>query len=151
VKHLEGERENKNVGITVHIPETVEPVLTDVSKLKQVLVNLIDNAMKYTEQGNVAVELAVSPVDFQPIRIDVADTGVGIPSERLQDIFEPFFQLESQGKGRARGTGLGLSICRSLCDLLGYRLEVNSTPGKGSTFSILLRAEESLPRLEKVG
>ena len=151
VKHLEGEREKKNVHIAVHIPDTVKTVLTDVAKLKQVLVNLIDNAMKYTEKGNVAIELAVNPVDSQPIRIDISDTGPGIPSDRLQDIFEPFFQLQPQEKGRTRGTGLGLAICRSLCDLLGYRLEVNSTPGKGSTFSILLDAEESVPRLERAG
>jgi len=151
VKHLEGERENKSVDIAVHIPETVRPVLTDVNKLKQVLVNLIDNAMKFTEEGAVAIELTVSPVDCQPIRIDITDTGIGIPSDRLQDIFEPFFQLQSQDRGRSRGTGLGLSICRSLCDLLGYRLEVNSTPGEGSTFSILLVAEESVPRLERAG
>jgi protein-histidine pros-kinase len=142
VKLLEGKVQNKDICIEVQIPETVNPVLTDANKLKQILVNLIDNAVKYTQEGRVVVELAVNPADCQPIRIDIIDTGIGIPPERLQDIFEPFFQLQQQDKPRSTGTGLGLSICRSLCDLLGYRLEVASTPGKGSRFSVLLSAAQ---------
>jgi PAS domain S-box-containing protein len=151
VKQLEGERQNKNIALEVHMPGTVKPILTDANKLKQVLVNLIDNAVKYTEEGNVVIDLAVSPLDFQPVRIDITDTGIGIPSERLQDIFEPFFQLRMQGELQPTGTGLGLSICRSLCDLLGYRLEVQSKPGKGSTFSIVFTADESVSLWERAG
>ena len=151
VKQLQGERQNRNIAIELRLPDTVKPILTDATKLKQVLVNLVDNAVKFTEEGRVLLEVMVSPVDFQPVRIDVTDTGPGIPTERLQDIFEPFFQLQQSGEARPSGTGLGLSICRSLCDLLGYRLEVQSTPGKGSTFSIVLPTDDSRSVLERAG
>jgi PAS domain S-box-containing protein len=151
VKQLEGERHNKNVSVDVRIPETVRPLVTDANKLKQILTNLIDNALKFTREGYITVEVIVGPADFTPVRIDVTDTGIGIPSDRLQDIFEPFLQLQADPGAQSTGTGLGLSICRSLCDLLGYRLQVQSTPGKGSTFSVALAADESLSLWEKVG
>ncbi len=151
VNQLEGESQNRNVPIQLKLPKTVRPILTDTTKLKQVLVNLLDNAVKFTQEGKVVLELTVSPVDFQPVQIDVSDTGPGIPSGRLQDIFEPFFQLKAPGSAGSPGTGLGLSICRSLCDLLGYRLEVQSIPGKGSTFSVVMPTEESLSLWERVG
>jgi len=151
LKQLEGERRNRNVNIEVQIPGTVKPLVTDPNKLKQILTNLIDNALKFTQEGQVTVEVIVGPIDFQPVRIDITDTGIGIPSDRLQDIFEPFLQLHADPTGQSGGTGLGLSICRSLCDLLGYRLRVQSTPGKGSTFSLTLGIDESLFLWEKVG
>ena len=143
VKQLHGQCRDRNVNIELSLPRTTKPVLTDTNKLKQILVNLIDNAVKYSQDGSVRVELAVSPLDLKPLRIDIIDTGPGIPSERLQDIFEPFFQIQAPGGKPSTGTGLGLSICRSLCDLLGCRIEVRSTEGKGSTFSIVLPVEES--------
>jgi len=151
LKQLEGERRNRNVSLEVHIPETVKPLITDASKLKQILTNLIDNALKFTAEGQVTVEVVVDPIDFQPVRIDITDTGIGIPSDRLQDIFEPFLQLQADPNAPSGGTGLGLSICRSLCDLLGYRLQVQSTPGKGSTFSVALDRDEALSLWERVG
>jgi protein-histidine pros-kinase len=151
VKQFQGELQNKAIQIEVNVPKVVKPIATDASKLKQVLVNLIDNAVKYTDEGKISIAVVTRPVDSQPIRIDITDTGIGIPSDRFQDIFEPFFQLSVEGKSQSLGTGLGLSICRSLCDLLGYRLEVQSTPGKGSQFSIVLDAGESAPLLEKAG
>src|SRR5438105_3161129 len=151
VKQLEGERDNADVELEVSIPDTVKPIETDANKLKQVLINLIDNALKFTERGKISVGISVSPVDFQPTRIDVSDTGRGIPPDRLDDIFEPFLQLPSEAT-QPGGTGLGLSICRSLCDLLGFRLEVQSKPGRGSTFSIVLpEAQGDLSLWERVG
>src|SRR5205823_4727264 len=110
LKQLEGERRNRNINVKVRIPETVKPLVTDANKLKQILMNLIDNALKFTREGQVTVEVIVGPMDFQPVRIDIADTGIGIPSDRLEDIFEPFLQLQADGN-RQPGTGLGLSIC----------------------------------------
>src|SRR5207249_4362 len=92
LKQLDGERQGKHLDIQVTMPETVRPILTDANKLKQVLINLIDNAVKYTNEGKVEIALVVNPVDSQPVRIDINDTGAGIPSDRFQDIFEPFFQ-----------------------------------------------------------
>src|SRR5262249_46421025 len=102
--------------------------------------NLIDNALKFTPKGSITLEIEVSPAELRPTRIHVTDTGVGIPAHRLHDIFEPFRQLEG-APSQEQGSGLGLSICRSLCELMGYRLEVQSEPGRGSTFTIVLAAE----------
>ena len=151
VKQFEGERRNGKVEIEVSIPGTVTPLLTDENKLKQVLINLIDNALKFTEEGKVKVELIVNPIDFQPTRIDISDTGIGIPSGHLQKIFEPFLQLRTEANLRSSGSGLGLSICRSLCDLLGLQLQVQSAPGKGSTFSVLFPAGGSVSLWKRAG
>ena len=123
----------------------MRPLTTDGAKLKQVLINLMENALKFTESGTVIVNVAVSPTDFSPVRIDVIDTGPGIPPQQLDEIFEPFRQLEKRAISRRSGTGLGLTISRSLCDLLGYDLRVQSKEGRGSTFSILLASETVLP------
>ena len=99
--------------------------------------NLVENALKFTEQGSVTIEVFIDSTSV-PVRIDVTDTGIGIPAQQLNSIFEPFHQLNTETGRLERGTGLGLSICRSMCDLLGYKLHVQSEPGRGSTFSIVL-------------
>jgi protein-histidine pros-kinase len=142
VKQLETERRSPNVDIVLRLPSDARPVRTDSQKLKQVLINLVDNALKFTKQGSVTIELILSP-EQEPARIDVTDTGVGMPRERIHEIFEPFIQLTSSGRA-AKGSGLGLSICRTLCDLMGYELQVHSEPGSGSTFSILLAERNRL-------
>lgn len=139
VKQFEGEQRNSKVDLITRLPQVSVAIRTDAARLKQVLVNLIDNALKFTSQGVVTVELSLSPVDSRPLRIDVTDTGVGIPPELIGEIFEPFRRLEDSRR-LIQGSGLGLSICRSLCQLMGYRLEVHSRPGFGSTFSIVLEA-----------
>src|SRR5439155_16582753 len=93
VKQFERDRRNPEVDIVVHVPPSMPAVFTDPAKLKQVLINLIDNALKFTERGTVTVNVATSPVDSMPVRIDVSDTGPGIPANRLDEIFEPFRQL----------------------------------------------------------
>jgi two-component system, sensor histidine kinase and response regulator len=140
VKQLEGERPNHLVDLILRLPEASTPVRTDAARLKQVVINLVDNALKFTVQGAVTVQMEVRSSDLRPHRIDVTDTGVGIPPECIDEIFEPFRQLE-ESQGQLRGSGLGLSICRSLCHLMGYRLEVKSCPGVGSTFSVILQAD----------
>jgi PAS domain S-box-containing protein len=139
-KQLDAERRNPDVELVLHVPEVMAPIQTDIARLKQVLVNLIENALKFTTQGAVTVDIEVSPFDLRPTRIHVTDTGVGIPEERIQEIFEPFRQLEDS-PNRQEGSGLGLPISRSLCELMGYRLEVQSEPGHGSCFTIVLGAE----------
>jgi protein-histidine pros-kinase len=141
VKQLEGGRRNGAVEIVLKLPPAIRPVQTDGQKLKQVLMNLLDNALKFTERGSVTIEVMVSPLDSQPVRIDVVDTGIGMPPDQLNEIFEPFRQLETDTERQPPGSGLGLSICRSLCDLMGYELVVRSEPGRGSKFSIILGAD----------
>jgi len=144
VEQFEAERRSTDIPIVLCLPPTVAPIHADAQKIKQVLMNIVDNALKFTKRGTVTVELILSPGNKQPIRIDVTDTGVGMPPERLNEIFQPFHQLES-GPHHPKGTGLGLSICKSLCDLMGYELQVHSEPGRGSTFSIVFEESSRLP------
>jgi CheY-like chemotaxis protein len=93
----------------------------------------------------VTVRLRIASETYHPICLDVIDTGIGIPAERLAAIFEAFQQADNSTTRKYGGTGLGLAISRSLCQLMGYRLAVSSAVGIGSTFSILLTPEAKLP------
>jgi len=138
VLQLEAQAEARSVDLRVEVTGEPDPIRTDPSKLRQILFNLVGNALKFTEDGEVVVELTLSSDARTPRKIAVRDTGVGIPPERLHAVFEAFQQAESSTARRFGGTGLGLTISRSLCDLLGYRLTVESEVGRGSVFSIEL-------------
>ncbi|MEP6998920.1 MAG: ATP-binding protein [bacterium] len=115
---------------------------TDQAKLKQVLINLVGNAIKFTPRdGRIFVRVETDPFTGVATRIDVEDSGIGIPADRLDAIFEAFEQADPQIAHTYGGTGLGLSISQKLCMLMGHELVVASQPGKGSKFSILLRAQ----------
>ena len=129
----------------VALPHTIAPMVGDEGKLKQVLINLIGNALKFTDEGTVTVSVQVD-AQARPVRIDVIDTGIGIPAHRLALIFDSFEQGDSGTARRYGGTGLGLSIARSLCQLMSYRLAVVSEVGAGSAFSVLLREDSAAPR-----
>jgi CheY-like chemotaxis protein/anti-sigma regulatory factor (Ser/Thr protein kinase) len=114
------------------------PVLhTDEGKVIQILRNLISNALKFTERGEVRVTAALSDAGDR-VLFKVKDTGVGIPPEDHERIFQEFEQVASPLQGRAKGTGLGLPLSRKLAELLGGTLTVESTPGEGSTFLLSL-------------
>lgn len=110
-------------------------VEADPSRLRQVLINLVGNALKFTEQGSVTVTLRLTEHGV-PERVEVTDTGVGIPPDRHRAIFEPFEQADNSTARRFGGTGLGLAISRQLCTLMGMTLTLQSTPGEGSTFAV---------------
>ena len=112
----------------------------DPTRLRQVLTNLLGNAVKFTEAGEVALEAAVLEETFgrARIRLSVRDTGVGIPRDRQASVFESFTQADGSTTRRYGGSGLGLSICRQLVDLMGGRIGLESDPGKGSVFWIEL-------------
>ena len=118
------------------------PVIeTDDARVRQILLNLCQNAVKFTERGDV--ELRVSrgsngTDNIATVRFAIRDTGIGIDTAHLQRLFRPFSQLEDVSARRHRGTGLGLYISRRLATLLGGRIEVVSRPGEGSTFSLVL-------------
>ena len=126
----------RNVQLQVELPPDMASLETDAGKLKQILLNLIGNAAKFTEQGSVTVRVKIEPDTCRPTRIEVIDTGIGIPSERLETIFERFQQGDNSMARKYGGSGLGLAISRALCEIMGYRLEVSSEVGKGSTFSL---------------
>ena len=116
-------------------------VLGDCRALKQVLTNLIGNAIKFTEAGKASVKVDVHSVsaDGSVLHIEVADTGIGIPVSRQGSIFDPFVQADGSTTRHYGGTGLGLAICSELVALMGGRIWVESEPGKGSSFHFTSR------------
>jgi PAS domain S-box-containing protein len=114
-------------------------VRADRMRLKQVLVNVVSNAIKYNRAAG-SVSLAAAALDEQTLRITVRDTGVGIAPERLSQVFEPFNRLGAES-GSIEGTGIGLNICRRLVELMGGRIGVTSRPGEGSEFRVDLPRE----------
>ena len=129
---------DRPITLSAELPGRIAPLETDEVKLKQVLATLIGNALKFTEQGSVVVQVVVDEDSRRPVRVDVADTGVGIPKDRLTTIFEAFQQADISMARKYGGVGLGLTLAKALCDLMGHRIEVRSEPGQGSTFSVLL-------------
>lgn len=138
VGQLEGAAHAKSVKLAVETPGGIGSIVTDAGKLTQVLVNLIGNAIKFTEGGLVTVALIPTEDGRRVGAIEVRDTGIGIPPDRLEVIFEAFQQAEDGTSRRYGGTGLGLAISRALCDVLGYRIEVESRVGEGSTFRVII-------------
>ncbi|MFO6446264.1 ATP-binding protein [Erythrobacter sp. NE805] len=120
-------------------------LLTDGLRLRQILLNLIGNAVKFTEAGAIRIEPRLSRHE---VRVSVADSGIGISPLQLETIFHPFTQGESSTARKYGGTGLGLSISRQLASLLGGRIEVASAPGEGSRFTLVLPATLVPPRPE---
>ena len=125
------------VGLLADVPAETVQFRGDEQKLKQVLINLLGNALKFTERGSVVIRVTNND-QHRPVRIDVVDTGIGIPENKLKDIFEAFEQAGGPEAADFAGTGLGLTISRSLCRVMGYDITVTSEVGKGSTFSVIL-------------
>ena len=116
-------------------------IFTDDQRLQQVLRNLLSNAFKFTESGRVELELDAAPEDSPYLmRVAVRDTGIGIAADKLRLIFEAFQQADGTTSRRFGGTGLGLSISREIVRALGGEIRVQSTPGEGSCFELLLPA-----------
>ena len=138
IQGLEVQVRGTDVELRAELPESMALIRSDRGKLKQVLINLVGNAIKFTEAGHVTVRVEADSGHLTPVRIDITDTGAGIPEDRRERVFEPFIQADTEATHEQEGTGLGLSIARSLCALMGYRLEVDSRVGVGSTFSIVL-------------
>jgi PAS domain S-box-containing protein len=120
-------------------------VRTDVSRLKQVLKNLLANAFKFTRQGSVSLQIA--PAEPRRIAFSVVDTGIGIPADKQKIIFEAFQQADAATSRHYGGTGLGLSISREFTRLLGGEIRVVSEPGKGSSFTLYLPLSDEVSAL----
>ncbi|MEX2467719.1 MAG: PAS domain S-box protein [Gemmatimonadota bacterium] len=147
VQQLEGQAKAKEgaVRLQTDVPPEVATVQTDSAKLKQVIINLIGNALKFTEEGSVTVRLETAADGVTPTAIAVVDTGIGIPDDRLEAIFQAFQQAEAGTSRKYGGTGLGLALSRSICLLMGYDLIVESTVGEGSIFRIVLGERAGKP------
>ncbi|MFO7525191.1 MAG: ATP-binding protein, partial [Ignavibacteriaceae bacterium] len=125
-------------GITLHCVDTDAPAITstDPGKLRQILINLVGNAVKYTDGDRV--DVVVDRDDPSCLRVHVRDQGPGIPAAEYERIFEPFTQLDSSHTRPGSGTGLGLAICRRLARLLGGDVTLESEVGSGTTFTLKL-------------
>ncbi len=139
----------KNIALTVNIEPAVEKeIIADEGRIKQVLINLIGNAIKFTESGSIKLEVNANHIDdsLQELNFSVADTGMGISEEDLKNLFIPFTQIDSSATRKHSGTGLGLSICRKIIEEMGGRIWVNSKLGEGSTFKFILPVQVNLAR-----
>jgi len=121
------------------MPRTLPQLRSDRQKVKQIVLNLLSNALKFTPAGSVHITAEYDAKD-RAIGIAVADTGVGIPPDDRLKVFEDFRQLDSSPARGYGGTGLGLSICRRLSQMLGGTIDLESEVGKGSTFTLRLPA-----------
>ncbi len=127
----------KNLDLVYHLDEeTPVEVLGDVTRLRQILVNLVGNAIKFTTSGEIFIEL--KPQVLPEIRFSVRDTGIGIPPDRLHRLFRSFSQVDSSITRHFGGTGLGLAISKGLVELMGGKIWVESAEGQGSTFVFIL-------------
>jgi signal transduction histidine kinase len=130
---------DERVTLVADVPEGLAEIETDWMRLRQVLVNLVGNALKFTERGGVTVRVVAGREgSHRPMRIDVIDTGIGVPPDRREAIFDAFEQASRETSDRYGGTGLGLSISQGIAETLGYRITVQSEVGVGSTFSLHL-------------
>jgi signal transduction histidine kinase len=139
VKSYETPAQSRGVNLHAMIDEDVPPVQADSQKIAWVLNQLVDNGVKFTP-SNGRVILLVKREGENLVIVSVTDTGIGIPPNRMDDIFEPFHQLDSSSTRRYSGTGLGLSLVRQIIEAHGSMLEVNSIEGRGSTFKFPLLA-----------
>jgi len=121
-------------------------MMLDEIRLRQILLNLLGNAVKFTESGSVTLKVDANPLPENPryvqITLAIQDTGIGIPPDQIESIFGAFEQMQGQDSRKFGGTGLGLSISKRLCEMMGGTIHVESTPGEGSTFFVYL------PRVE---
>jgi signal transduction histidine kinase len=133
-----------SVELIFDIPDQVPELFTDEAKVTQILRNLISNALKFTEQGEVRVTASYDDAQDR-VRLSVRDTGIGIAPTDQSRIFEEFSQVDTRIQKRVKGTGLGLPLSRSLAELLGGELTVESVPGQGSVFMLSIPPERGDP------
>ncbi|MGK2856223.1 MAG: ATP-binding protein [Thermoanaerobaculia bacterium] len=137
--------EKKGNQFVVNVQEYLGTLKGDVTKLKQVLLNLLSNASKFTDKGTVTLDVREEQLDDGStwIMLRVIDTGIGLTPEQMAKLFQSFSQADASTTRKYGGTGLGLAISRRFCQMMGGDVTVESTPGKGSTFTVKLPADVS--------
>ncbi|GAB7078649.1 hypothetical protein JCM14635_03220 [Megalodesulfovibrio paquesii] len=146
VASLEHQATARRLVLSLAFAPAEPPVLlVDPDRLRQVLFNLLHNALKFTQQGGVALSVRHVSLDDEEVELTciVEDTGIGIPEDKLAHIFDPFYQVDGGPARRFGGSGLGLAICRQLVEYMGGTLQAVSTAGRGSRFSMTLRLPRS--------
>ncbi|MEO9969193.1 MAG: ATP-binding protein [Hyphomonadaceae bacterium] len=134
----------KGVELTCYVSSDVPAeIVIDPTRINQIITNLVNNALKFTESGSVQIRITAKPSQtgaYAQIKIEVEDTGIGIPQDKLETIFDAFSQADQSTTRRFGGTGLGLAVCRKLADAMGGTISVSSQMGKGSIFCLELEA-----------
>ena len=139
----------KGIELACHVePDVPDRLLGDVGRLRQIVLNLVSNALKFTQEGEVVVHVGLDESRRSGVNLHmrVRDTGIGIPAEKLSLIFEAFAQADSSTTRRYGGTGLGLAICRQLAEMMGGRMWVESEVGRGSVFHVTARCQRGQGR-----
>lgn len=151
LKEIEGTMrplaERRNNRFELSYPSTIGAIVIDVVRLRQIIFNVLGNAIKFTEHG--VVSLAVERLrenDREFVAFAISDTGIGMTPEQCAKLFQPFSQADSSTTRRYGGTGLGLVISKSLCTLLGGELQFESILGQGSTFTVIVPVERATPK-----
>lgn len=143
VELMTARAQGKQIELLAFIDPTSIPWRTgDATRLHQVLINLLGNAIKFTELGEVVIRVERDEADQTKLHYTVSDTGIGIPEDKIGLIFENFIQVDSSTTRKYGGTGLGLSICKRLVELMGGEIPVSSAPGAGSAFSFSIDLPE---------
>lgn len=141
--YLAPKAQAKNMALHTSLAPDLPHVMMDVQRIRQVLLNLVGNALKFTENGGtILVQAYEDPLCSDRVRVAIQDTGMGIPQSQLTGIFERLYQVEKDPSTASPGLGLGLFICRELVKLHGGTMSATSTLGKGSTFSFTLRCAQ---------
>ncbi len=136
IQQVARERNNQ---VVVHCTASVSEIFTDEQRFRQVLTNLLSNAVKFTENGSISLHAStLLRNDVPHLLVSVTDTGIGIASSQMNQLFQPFAQADASTTRRHGGSGLGLAISRRLCQMMGGEIHVASTPGTGSIFSIMI-------------
>ncbi len=134
--------DKKALSIVVTLPDAPATMHSDQRRVEQILLNLLNNAIKFTDAGRITLQVRI---EGERVRMSVADTGIGMRPEDIDGLFQPFRQLDSGLQRQHEGTGLGLAICRRLATLLGGTIDVTSTFGAGSTFTVDLPMNGPMP------
>ncbi|MFN2298892.1 MAG: ATP-binding protein [Anaerolineales bacterium] len=139
--------EKKGLALDIRLAPEIGSFDGDARRVEQILINLLNNAVKFTDEGGITLEAGYAPYPYRAprtaLRISITDTGIGIKPEDLQSLFQPFHQIDTGLTRRHEGTGLGLAICRRLAELLGGEIRAESEWGKGSVFSLILPVKEA--------
>src|SRR5262249_49517276 len=152
LKPLALRAEQKGLEVVAHVlPDVPNVGVGDPGRLRQVLVNLVGNAIKFTERGQILVQLQVEALEDDRCRLHyfVSDSGIGVRADRHASIFEPFRQADGSTTRRFGGTGLGLAISSTLVEMMSGRIWIESTPLEGSTFhfTVMLGRSDARPEL----
>ena len=144
--------EKRNNALVVDCSDAIGVVHADATKLRQILLNLLSNASKFTEGGRVTMTVTRGPLAGEDwIQIDVSDTGIGMTGEQMSRLFQAFTQADASTASKYGGTGLGLAICRQFARIMGGEVSVASETGKGSTFTLRMPARVRRPKTTSSG